>query len=90
MSPLDAAGLAGDALILAAYAAAQLRLLDPLRPASLLMNLAGSGLIVLSLTRAFNLAAFVVEAAWAGVAAFGLVRWSLRGKLDQRASSGRK
>lgn len=75
MGLTDAAGLAGVALILAAYAGAQLRRLDPVRPAALMMNLAGSGLIILSLTHAFNLSALVVEAAWAGVALFGLVRW---------------
>ena len=74
MSLFDAAGLAGVALILAAYAAAQLRRLDPTRPPALLMNLAGASLILLSLTRAFNLSAVIVEAAWALIALFGLVR----------------
>ncbi len=74
MTFFDAAGLVGVALILAAYAAAQLRWLDPVRPAALLLNLAGAALVLVSLTRRFNLAAFVMEASWAAVALFGLVR----------------
>jgi hypothetical protein len=38
------------------------------------MNLAGSGLILLSLTRAFNPSAAIVEGAWGLIALFGLVR----------------
>jgi hypothetical protein len=78
VSPVDAAGLVGVALILAAYASAQLRWLDPLRAPALLMNLAGASLVLLSLTKRFNLAAFVMEAAWAVVALYGLLRIALR------------
>ena len=42
------------------------------------MNLVGSALILLSMTHAFNLSAFVMEAAWAAMAAYGLVRLALR------------
>lgn len=65
-------------LILVAYAAAQMRRLDPTRATSLLMNLTGSGLIIISLLRAFNLSAFLVEAAWAAIAGFGLLRLMLQ------------
>ncbi|MEP6966569.1 MAG: hypothetical protein ABI906_00675 [Pseudomonadota bacterium] len=80
-SLIDAAGLAGVGLMLAAYAAVQLGRLDPVRAPSLLMNLGGAGLVMLSLTHDFNLSAFVMEAAWAAVAAFGLIRlmWRRRG-----------
>jgi hypothetical protein len=78
VSPFDAAGLVGVALILAAYAAAQLRLLDPLRAPALLMNLAGASLVLVSLRYRFNLAAFVMEAAWALVALYGLLRIAFR------------
>ena len=74
MNPFDAAGLVGVALMLGAYAAAQVRWLDPLRAPALLMNLAGASLVMLSLTQRFNLSAFVMEAAWALVALCGLVR----------------
>jgi tellurite resistance protein TehA-like permease len=74
MSPFDVAGLVGVALILVAYAAVQLKRLDATRAPALWMNLAGSSLILLSLTRVFNLSAAIVEAAWALIAIFGLVR----------------
>jgi hypothetical protein len=74
----DLCGLVGVSLILAAYAGAQARRLDPTRAPSLWMNLAGSGMIILSLLRRFNLSAFLVEAAWAAIAAFGLLRLLLQ------------
>jgi hypothetical protein len=78
VSGWDLCGLVGVSLILVAYAGAQLRRLDPTRATSLLMNLGGSGLIIVSLLRAFNLSAFLVEAAWAAIAGFGLVRLMLQ------------
>ena len=74
MTAFDLAGLVGVVLILGAYAGAQVRRLDPVRPASLLMNLAGASLVMLSLTQRFNLAAFIMELAWALVALYGLAR----------------
>jgi hypothetical protein len=70
----DLAGLCGVFLMLGAYAAAQARRLDPVKAPALLMNLLGASLVMVSLTRNFNLSAFIMEAAWAGVAAFGLIR----------------
>ncbi len=61
-------------MILVAYAGAQARRLDPLKAPSLVMNLAGACLILLSLAQDFNLSAFLMEAAWAVVAAGGLSR----------------
>lgn len=78
MSLADAAGLIGVVLILGAYAATQLGRLDPVRLPSLLMNLGGSSLIMLSLTQRFNLSAFLVEAAWALIALFGIARLLLK------------
>lgn len=73
----DAAGLTGVALMLAAYAGAQMRRLDPVRAPSLTMNLAGASLVMISLTHDFNLSAFLMEAAWALVAGWGLIRLAL-------------
>jgi hypothetical protein len=42
------------------------------------MNLGGACLVMLSLTHNFNLAAFIMEAAWATVAAYGLIRLILK------------
>jgi hypothetical protein len=74
----DLAGLAGVAMILGAYAAAQLHRLNPVKAPALILNLVGASLILVSLTRAFNLSAVIVEAAWALIALAGLVRILLR------------
>lgn len=79
MSWTDAAGLVGVLMILLAYAGAALGRLDPKGAWSLLANLAGAGLILLSLLIAnFNLASTVMEGAWALVALAGLVRLALK------------
>lgn len=74
----DGVGVVGVLMMLGAYAAAQLGRMDPVKPPSLLLNLIGSSLVMLSLLAAFNLSAFLMEAAWAAVALFGLVRAFLR------------
>jgi hypothetical protein len=74
MSPYDIAGLFGVALILIAYAAATLGRLHPKGAPSLAINFVGASLILLSLTRSFNLSAAIVEGAWAVIALVGLVR----------------
>jgi hypothetical protein len=84
MSFPDAAGLFGVLLILAAYAGAQLGRLDPRRAPALTMNLAGAGLIIWSLTFRFNLSAFLMEAAWAVVALYGLIRLLVRRSRGER------
>jgi hypothetical protein len=83
MGLTDAAGLVGVLIILVAYAAATLGRLDPRRPLSLFANLAGAGLILLSLAHDFNLSAVAMEGSWALVSLAGLLRigWSrLRGR----------
>ncbi len=65
-------------MMLGAYAAAQIGRLDPVKAPSLLLNLVGSCLVILSLLRTFNLSAFLMEAAWALVALFGLIRVLIR------------
>jgi hypothetical protein len=75
MSWTDAAGLAGVAMILVAYAGAALGRLDPKGVWSLLANLIGACLILVSLLVAdFNLSSTVMEGSWALVAVAGLVR----------------
>jgi hypothetical protein len=79
MSWTDAAGLVGVLMILVAYAGAALGRLDAKGAASLTANLVGAGLILVSLLLgAFNLSATAMEAAWALVAAIGLVRLTIR------------
>lgn len=71
---LDAGGIAGVLMVLVAYAGAQVERLDPTRPPALLLNLAGSLLILASMLHAFNLSACLMEAAWAMTAVYGLWR----------------
>ncbi len=78
MSLIDIVGVLGVLLILVAYAGAQAGRMDPREAPSLILNLAGAGLILASLVRSFNLAAVLMESAWALVALSGLVRLALR------------
>ena len=83
MTLADVAGLLGAALILLAFALVQARRLDPHKAAALLMNLFGPGLVMVSLAWRFNLAAFLLEAAWALVALWGLARLAA-GRIRRR------
>jgi len=70
----DYVGVVGVLLILVAYALATAGKLDVRRAPSLLANLVGASLILLSLSVNFNLSAALMEAAWALVALIGLIR----------------
>jgi hypothetical protein len=78
MDLFDLAGLLGAASILAAFGGVQVGKLDPHKLPALVLNLVGAGLVLLSLTSKFNLAAFLLEAAWAVIAAWGLVKLALK------------
>lgn len=78
MSWTDAAGLAGVLMMLIAYAASAMGRMDAQRLPGLLCNLIGSALVLLSLSRNFNLSATVMESAWLLVALAGLVRLGLK------------
>ena len=74
MTPLlaDIIGLVGSAVFLTAFAYANLaRQLN--KAAFNLANLVGAILLLISLSVNFNLAAFLLEAAWGAIAAVGLV-----------------
>jgi hypothetical protein len=74
----DLGGLAGVLMMLIAYALGQLGRLRMDTVPALLMNLAGAVLVMVSLLFKFNLSAFLMEATWAVVALFGLVKPALR------------
>jgi hypothetical protein len=73
----QAGGVLGVLLILVAYAGAQLGRLEPRQAPALVLNLAGAALILGSLAVRFNLAAALMEGAWALVALYGLIRLAL-------------
>ncbi len=74
MSWWDAAGLAGVVITLAAYAGATAGKLNPTRAPALCANFLGASLVLVSLSRDFNLPAAVMETIWALVALLGLIR----------------
>lgn len=74
----DIGGVIGVSMMLVAYALAQLGRMRVDRAPSLLVNLTGSLLVLLSLAFKFNLSAFLMEGAWALVALFGLIRLGLK------------
>lgn len=78
MAWYDLVGLAGTITILAAYALTSSGRLDAHKAPALFANFAGSSLILLSLTQAWNMSAALVEAAWAGISLVGLARAALR------------
>ena len=68
----DAIGLTGSGLFIAAFAYANAaKQLNKI--AFNLANLLGAIMLLISLSVTFNLAAFVLEAAWGTIAAVGLV-----------------
>jgi hypothetical protein len=81
MSLPDIAGLVGVALMLAAYAGGQIGRLKMEAAPALAMNLIGSILVLWSLSHAFNLSAFLMEAAWGLVALYGLIRLALKKRV---------
>jgi hypothetical protein len=74
----DIGGVVGVLMMLVAYALAQVGRMAVDRLPSLLMNLVGSLLVLLSLAFKFNLSAALMEGAWALVALFGLVKLGLK------------
>jgi hypothetical protein len=74
----DAIGLTGSALFIAAFAYANIaKSLNKLRFNA--ANLVGAILLLISLSVKFNLAAFVLEAAWGAIALIGLANALWRG-----------
>jgi len=75
---LNVGGIAGVSMVILAYAGIHFDWFDPKKLAALLMNFIGSALILLSMTKAFNLSAFLMEASWAAMALYGLAKLMLR------------
>ena len=79
----DIIGLLGSALFIAAFAYANVsKSLDKVW--FNLANLVGAILLLISLSVTFNLAAFVLEAAWGSIAAVGLVL-AIRAGMRERS-----
>jgi hypothetical protein len=78
LTPPDLVGVLGVGLILVAYAGASVGRMDAARWPSLALNFVGACLILISLAYDFNVASFLMEAAWAVVALVGLVRAAIK------------
>lgn len=79
----DVVGLIGSALVIGAFAYANVA--KSLNKAWFnLANLLGAVLLLISLSVSFNLAAFVLEAAWGVIAAVGLVT-AIRARPSERS-----
>ncbi len=76
----DGIGILGVCLVLFAYLLLQLETVkfDDLR--YLLLNIFGSGMIILSLTRNFNIASFLIESCWVLISVYGLAKLAHRNR----------
>jgi len=72
--PFTIAGVAGSALIIVAYFATQQDWLIAEDWRYPLVNLVGAVLILLSLIVAWNLPAAIIEAFWAAISVYGLIK----------------
>ena len=70
----DVAGSLGAAMIVCAYLFLQLGRVESDSRGYLLANAIGAGLILISLSVAFNFSAFLIEAFWLAISLFGLLR----------------
>jgi hypothetical protein len=75
---LNVGGVVGVAMVIVAYAGIHFDWFDPKKLAALSMNFFGSALILLSMLKAFNLSAFLMEASWAAMALYGLAKLLFR------------
>lgn len=72
--PHDIAGTAGVALIVYCYLALQAGWMTNVGWRYSALNALGAALVLLSLTQAFNLSAFIIEAFWLLISVYGLLR----------------
>lgn len=78
----DLVGLAGTLMILAAFFLQQIGKLSGTALAYQAMNLFGAAGILVSLLGAFNMAVFLLEAAWVLVSAYGIFRTLKQRKMS--------
>lgn len=71
---VDAIGSFGALLVVAAYFATQMRMMNSNDLAFPLVNLLGSVLIVYSLVHNFNLASMLIEGFWIVISVIGIVQ----------------
>ena len=86
----DLVGCLGTIIILVAYILLQTRKLDAHHVLFSLLNLVGALMILISLLYSWNLAAVVMEIAWASISVFGMIKilfpdhFRLRRRIDEK------
>ena len=75
LSLADAIGSLGALVVVAAYFATQMRMMNSNDLAFPVLNLAGSILIVYSLLQNFNLASMLIEGFWILISLIGIVQF---------------
>ncbi len=78
MTFIDWIGVLGSFVIAGAYLSATRNWVAAERPAFNLLNLAGAGMILLSLYFRPNAGAIMIEVLWVGIALAALIRWLIR------------
>ena len=81
----DFVGNLGVAMVLGAYLGLTLNKLRAGEPLYLLLNLIGSGLLLVSLLFAFNLSAMIIQVFWIAISLVGLARWRMSRPRTNRA-----
>ena len=71
----DLIGILGAVCALISYWLLQANKMSPSGFAYPGINLAGSAMIIFSLTNSWNLTAFIIEVFWALLSLYGLLRW---------------
>lgn len=87
IDPFNLIGLLGTAAILSTYALAQAGRVSVHSLGYPLWNALGAGLLLISLTRHFNLAATVIEGFWLLISLYGVVRVLNSRRKNQRSLS---
>lgn len=77
MTVFDVIGVTGTLLMLTAFALPQMGKLQQTSLGYLLMNAFGASFVLISLSEKFNLAAFLLEAAWLVISLYGMTRWAM-------------
>ncbi|UAB89019.1 hypothetical protein I5192_17685 [Ruegeria sp. SCSIO 43209] len=75
LTVVDAIGSFGALIVVAAYFATQMRVMNSEDLAFPLVNLIGSVLIVFSLLQNFNLASMLIEGFWIIISVIGIIQY---------------
>ena len=87
-SILQIVQIVGALLVLAAFVAAQLRLLHQESLSYLLLNTVGAGILAVLAFQERQWGFLLLEGAWTLVSLWGVIQWMMRGQRDQGVGTG--